>query len=293
LEGYDKDWIEAGNRRTAYYTSIPPGRYRFRVLACNNDGVWSEAGDSFNFYLKPHFYQTGLFYALLGLGCVVIGLAFYRLRIRQVRSKFAAVLAERNRLASEIHDTLAQGFVGIALQVQAARKMLKAAPQAAEQHLDIAEKMVNHSVGEARRAIWNLRSAALENGNLAAALSEAANQLTTGTGVEVQVGVSGTPRPLASRIENTLLRIGQEALTNAMKHAKPRRIAVELCYDSHSVQLRIADDGQGFDTDTVASANDGHFGLTGMRERLEGIRGKLELQSGNGKGTQVVATIPT
>jgi signal transduction histidine kinase len=122
---------------------------------------------------------------------------------------------------------------------------------------------------------------------------EAANQLTAGTGVEVQVGVSGTPRPLANRVENTLLRIGQEALTNAMKHAKPRKIAVELCYDSHAVRLRIADDGEGFDTDTVATASDGHFGLTGMRERLERLRGELDLQSGNGKGTQVVATIPT
>src|SRR5205823_5658688 len=131
---------------------------------------WSETGTSFDFYLKPHFYQTFWFYASLGLGCFGLGLALYRLRIRQVKGQFSAVLAERNRLAGEIHDTLAQGFVGIALQLQAVGKMIQVAPQTAHQHLELAQKMVNHSLAEARRSIWNLRSQALEGGDLGAAL---------------------------------------------------------------------------------------------------------------------------
>jgi ligand-binding sensor domain-containing protein/two-component sensor histidine kinase len=292
LEGFDKDWVDAGSSRVANYTSIPPGDYTFQVLACNNDGVWNEAGTSFIFYLKPHFYQTYWFYLLLALGCLAAGLALYRYRIRQVKAQFSAVLGERNRMAREIHDTLAQGFVGIGLQLQAVGKILAASPESAQHHLDLAQKMVTHSLAEARRSVWNLRAQALERGNLAAALSETARQLTAGTSVEAQLKVSGTPRPLASSVENNLLRIGQEALTNAMKHGKPRKISLELFYESSRVRLRVEDDGCGFDANKIASSDDGHFGLLGMRERIEGLKGELHLQSHPGTGTEVLAVIP-
>lgn len=292
LEGYDKDWIDAGGNRIASYTSIPPGHYRFQVLACNNDGVWNEAGSGFTFYLKPHFYQTYWFYALLALGCAILGMLLYRFRIRQVEAQFSAVLAERNRMAREIHDTLAQGFVGIGLQLQAVGKMLKAAPEAAQQHLDLAQKMVNHSLSEARRTVWNLRAQALEGGDLAAALAETAKQMTAGTSVHTQVRISGDVRPLASGVENHLLRIGQEALTNALKHGKPKTIRIALLYEANRVQLQVEDDGCGFDADKVASSQDGHFGLTGMRERIAGLKGELQLSSQKDAGTTVVASIP-
>jgi ligand-binding sensor domain-containing protein/two-component sensor histidine kinase len=292
LEGYDKDWIDAGSNRVANYTGIPPGHYQFQVLACNNDGLWNEASGSFAFYLKPHVYQTYWFYLLLAVVCLGIGLALYRLRIGQVKAQFSAVLAERNRMAREIHDTLAQGFVGIGLQLQAVGKMLTASPQAAQQHLDLAQKMVNHSLAEARRTVWNLRAQALEGSDLAAALSETAKQMTAGTAVEAQLTISGTPQLLASGAENHLLRIGQEAITNALKHGKPKTIRIELIYEPGSVRLRVEDDGCGFNADRIASSEQGHFGLTGMRERIAGLKGELQLQSQPGAGTAVIATIP-
>ncbi|MEW6131104.1 MAG: two-component regulator propeller domain-containing protein [Acidobacteriota bacterium] len=292
LEGFDKDWRDAGTSRVAYYTNIPPGDYRFQVLACNNDGVWNETGASFMFYLKPYFYQTIWFYLLLGLGCVLVGLGFYQFRIRQVRAQFSAVLAERNRLAREIHDTLAQGFVGIGLQLQAVGKMLKESPQLAQHHLDVAQKMVTHSLAEARRSVWNLRPQALEKSDLAAALSETAKQLSQGSAVETEVRVSGVPQTLSSSLENNLLRIGQEAITNALKHAKPQTIKIELAYEPDLVRLRVIDDGCGFDCKNVASADEGHFGLIGMRERIEWLKGELRFQTAPGSGTEVIAVVP-
>jgi ligand-binding sensor domain-containing protein/two-component sensor histidine kinase len=292
LEGYDKDWVDAGGSRVANYTSIPPGNYKFQVLACNNDGVWNEVGATFDFYLKPHFYQTYWFYILLAMVCAAVGLALYRYRITQVKAQFSAVLAERNRMAREIHDTLAQGFVGIGLQLQAVGKMLDTAPQSAQHHLDLAQKMVNHSLSEARRSIWNLRAQALEGVGLPVALSETAKQLTTGTSVVAEVTVSGTPHGLTSSIENNLLRIGQEALTNALKHGKPKKVDIELSYESSLVRLRITDDGCGFDTNHPASSEEGHFGLVGIRERIAGLKGELRLQSQPGAGTTIIASIP-
>jgi ligand-binding sensor domain-containing protein/signal transduction histidine kinase len=292
LEGFDKEWIDAGTKRAASYTNIPPGSYRFRVLACNNDGVWSEASASFDFYLKPHFYQTYWFYLLMAAAAVLIGWAVYRLRIRQVQSQFSAVLAERNRMAREIHDTLAQGFVGIGLQLEAIEKALDEFPQLARQHLKLAQSMVSHSLAEASRTVWNLRSKSLESGDLVTALSETAKKLTEGTATQVEIQVDGTPRRLAKPVEDNLLRIGQEALSNAMKHARPKRIHIKLSFESDQVHLCVRDDGCGFDIESRSPLQDGHFGLIGMRERAKQIKGHLTIESRPGEGTEINITVP-
>ena len=191
LEGFDKDWVSAGAERVALYTHIPPGTYKFRVIACNNDGVWNETGALLNLYLKPYFYQTYWFYALVTLSLGLLALAIYRLRVQRIRGQFAAVLEERNRMAREIHDTLAQGFVGIALQLQAVEKAMPDAPEKAEHHLSLAQSMVSHSLVEARRTVWDLRSHTLETNDLATAFSNTARQMTEGTAVITEVRVSG------------------------------------------------------------------------------------------------------
>ena len=168
LEGFDKNWVDAGARREAAYTNIPPGRYTFRVMAANNDGVWNEAGAAVSFYLKPRFYQTIWFYLALLAVAGVVAWMIYRRRIGRVRAEFAAVLAERSRMARDIHDTLAQGFVGISLQLEAVGKVLDQSPDRAKQHLDLAQTMVTHSLTEARRSVWDLRAQALENADLQA-----------------------------------------------------------------------------------------------------------------------------
>jgi len=292
LEGYDKDWIDAGTSRVASYTSIPPGSYTFRVIASNNDGVWNEQGAALAFAIKPHFYQTKWFYAALAGGVALLAWGAYRLRLRQVKARFAMVLAERNRLAREIHDTLAQGFVGIGLQLDAAEKMLDRSPEQSKRHLELAENMVKHSLTEARRTIADLRSQVLDNGDLADALAGIARQLTSGTKVDARVASNGTPHKLDAAVENHLLRIGQEAMTNAIKHGNPTKIEVELSFQPRQVTLSVRDNGCGFDNQRALPSRDGHFGLVGMRERADRLKGTLTLNSEPGHGTDVVITVP-
>ena len=296
LEGFDPDWVDAGARRSAYYTSLPPGHYTFRVRAANNDGIWNEAGAAFPLYLRPHFYQTIWFYVLLGLLLILLAAAIarllYRRRMGRVKEEFAAVLAERNRMARDIHDTLAQGFVGISLQIEAVGKMLEESPERAKQHLDLAQTMVTHSLTEARRSVWDLRAQALENADLAAALADAARKLTTGTSVHAEFKLSGSQRPIPATVENNLWRIGQEAMTNAMKHAKPKHLRVELEFAPRDITLTVADDGRGFDTQDNQLSGDGHFGLIGLRERAERLKARLIIESNPGAGTTIRVTAP-
>src|SRR5262249_29876811 len=148
LEGFDRDWVDAGFRRAAYYTNIPPGPYRFRVIAANNDGVWNEKGAALAIRLLPRFYQTPWFYALAALSLAAAAWAVHQWRLRRVRSAFAAVLAERSRIARDIHDTLAQGFAGISLHLESVAETLTDAPRVAKEHLDHARRLVRRSLAE-------------------------------------------------------------------------------------------------------------------------------------------------
>ena len=287
LSGFDQDWVDAGTSRDASYTNIPPGHYRFSVIASNNDGVWSQAAASLDFYLAPYFYQTYWFYS----ACVVLlglaALTLYRMRLKQVQSRFSAVLQERNRIAREIHDTLAHGFAGISMQLESVDETMATAPDLARVHLDNARRLARTSLAEARRSVMDLRSSALESGNLGTALAEAAQQL--GAAVPIEVSTSGKPSRLPLTMENSLLQIGREAITNAVKHARARRICVELAFDSGQVRLLVRDDGRGFDIRAPGSAEP-RFGLSTMRERATQIGADFRIESTQGQGTEVVVT---
>jgi len=290
LEGFDSDWVDAGTRRTAYYTNLFPGRYTFRVIACNNDGIWSEQGASLGLRLRPHFYQTRSFYAL-GAGLVALaGWGVHRLRIRQVHARFAAVLAERTRMARELHDTLEQGLMAVRLQLEATGMRVTEGRRVIERHLRLARDIVDGVLAEARRSVWGLRSPALEDADLPTALSSAARRLTEGTPVEARVQLRGTPRRLPGIVELNLLRIGQEAITNALKHAHARQIQLELAFDRGRVRLCARDDGRGFDPQ--AAPPQGHFGLKGMRERVQELGGEMSLHSTPSGGTRIVVEVP-
>ena len=292
LEGFDKDWIDSGTRRIAYYTNLRPGAYTFRVIASNNDGVWNQTGAAFSLYLKPYFYQTYWFYAACVAGLALLGWLLYRLRLRRMESQFDAVLAERTRIAREIHDNLAQEMSGISVQLEVVARTMPPGAEAARAHLDRARMQVRHGIAEARRYVWDLRSPALENNDLPTALSETARRLTNETAIQAQVEVNGTFRPLARLVEDNLLRIGQEAMNNAVKHAEAKRIFVNLVFDAQRVQLSVRDDGRGFDRQVAVNGESGHFGLIGMRERAEQIGGTLSIHSGNGSGTEIVVDVP-
>jgi ligand-binding sensor domain-containing protein/signal transduction histidine kinase len=287
LDGFDHEWIDAGTRRTAYYTNIPPGRYTFRVEAANNDGLWNETPTTFSFRVLPHFYQTWWFYLLVALALALIGYGIYRWRVHRVEREFSAVLAERNRIAREIHDTLSQGFVAVSVQLEIVARLLSTSGETARQHLEQARQLVRHSLDEARTSIWDLRSQGTGREDLATRLTRSAERLTATTSIKAQLKVSGTYRPLPANLENELVRIGQEAIHNAVRHGHPQTIAVDLEFTEKLVRMTVSDDGRGFSPHPSGSSPNGHYGLTGMQERAQQIGGRLLVASAPGQGTRI------
>jgi signal transduction histidine kinase/streptogramin lyase len=295
LEGFDHNWTDAGTRRIAYYTNIPPGHYTFRVQAANNDGVWNEQGATLQFALQPHFYQTIWFYALLVLA--LIGLVFLALRLRLVRAEreFQAVLGERNRIAREIHDTLAQGYVGISVQLEVLHELLRQHRiSAAVTHLDFTRGYVSEGLSEARQSIWALRSQDSNEATLPVRMRRLVES-NTGHSLDAQFSIYGAYRPLPPGTENEILRIAQEAFHNVKKHAHAAIAKIQLEYNRNEIALEVRDDGQGFDAGSNGAPHDspgGHYGLIGMRERAAAIGGTLEVTSAPGAGTTVRLRVP-
>jgi signal transduction histidine kinase len=292
LEGFDHSWIDAGTRRVAYYTNLRPGQYRFRVSARAYDGDWSETEASLAFRLRPHFYQTYWFYLLLAILLAAAVYEIYRWRVRQVEAQFKAVLGERNRIAREIHDTLAQGFVAVSVQLELLGRKLSGPVDGVRELLDQTRELVQDSLAEARRSIWDLRSHTVEGEDFASKLSKMATQVTSRTQVKVRLEVVGTYHALSAKIEDELLRIGQEAITNVVRHAEAKHIDIGLNFDAKKVRMIITDDGRGFVDHMAASGANGHYGLQGMRERAEQIGAELTVVSTPGGGTQVRVETP-
>jgi signal transduction histidine kinase len=285
LEGLDRDWSPVGAETSASYVRIPPGDYVFRVRACNNDGVWNMDGVRLRLRVTPPFWQTGWFAAAVAASLVGVGALLHASRLRRVRQRFLAVLQERRRLSRDLHDTLEQGLAGIALQVDSARQHLARRPEAVARCLETALHMVEYSREETRRTVNQLRSQALERGDIAQAVREVAGELTSGGRPTVQVEALGTPRRLSAAAEHHLFRIAQEALTNAVRHAQASRVSVSLAFANDAVELTVSDDGRGLPSEKPAHGF--HFGLSGMRERARALGTRLEVESTPGSGTTI------
>jgi ligand-binding sensor domain-containing protein/signal transduction histidine kinase len=287
LEGFDRGWTEAGTRRTAYYTNIPAGRYTFRVQAANNDGLWNEQGAALAFELRPHFYQTWWFYALLLAGALGAVFAGLRLRLRRAEGEFRAVLGERSRIAREIHDTLAQGYVGISVQLEVLSELLrKNKTAAAAKHLDVTRGYVREGLAEARQSIWALRSQDSTESTLPVKMRRLA-EAENSHGLTASFSSFGAYRPLPAEMEQEFLRVAQEAIHNVKKHAGATTLTVQLEYGPAEIALEVRDDGRGFESGDDDEPEPGHYGLTGMRERADAIGGRLEVTSEPGVGTTV------
>ncbi len=290
LENFDRDWIDAGNRRFTYYANLPPGSYRFRVAARKPDGEWNEAGTAYAFTLTPPFYRTP-FFVLATTACVLlIAAGLYWMHMHEVRERYAAVLAERNRISRDIHDTLSQNLAGIALQLDSVQMQLPEMSGRLRRSIEEASHLTRYSLAEARRAILDLRSDDLESPHLEQALPELAGRVAPALNTRVEV--IGTPRRINPVAERNLLRITQEALTNAARHAGSCSVEVELRYAPDLLALRVRDDGKGFEPSRAGGAETGHFGLIGMRERAERIGGHLTLDSRPGEGTELRVEVP-
>jgi signal transduction histidine kinase/sugar lactone lactonase YvrE len=293
LEGLDPDWVDAGTRRQALYTNLPPRDYTFRVSVSQDDGRWSETEATWAFTLSPRFYQTWWFGGVVALTLAGVTWGAWQVRVRQLRRQFALVLSERVRLSRELHDTLLQSLVGVALEFDAVSKSLESSPAAARERVIKIREQVEEYIREARRSIWSLRSPALETGDLIDALGDAAARAVAGHDIAFTFDQSGERRRLPSHLEHQLLRIGQEALLNAVRHSGASAITMRLQYDPDSVSLTITDNGHGFDAVRGAEGTTDHYGLTTMRERAEQAGGRLTITSVPGTGTTVLAVVPT
>jgi signal transduction histidine kinase len=291
LDGFDHDWVDAGASREASYLNLPPGRYTFIVEATNGDGVW-KAGATSAFGIAPMFYQALWFYVVCAVAAAAAVAGAWRLRVAQVRRQFALVLGERIRMSREIHDTLLQGLAGLALEIDDLSHNIEGSKPGARDRVLAIRRRVETYLREARLSIWDLRSPELATKDLPQALREVGQRAIGDRPVRLDFVVNGTPQRCPPRVKEQLLLIGQEAISNAVRHGHPTRVDLELVCDDQRTCLRVSDDGRGFDPDDAGHA-DGHYGLRGMRERAEQVRGTIVIESAPGRGTRIEATVPT
>ena len=298
LDGVEKDWQDAGTRREAYYTNLGPGAYRFHVIACNSDGVWNREGATLAFTILPTFYQTRWFLALAALALAALAWGAFRWRVRQVRisldRRFEERLAERTRIARDLHDTLLQGVLSASMQLYAAVEELP--PQEpARGRFERVQQLMRQVIEEGRGALRGLRSAERSEDDLGSSLSRVPGELgiPQGTaGAELRVVVEGRPRPLQPGVRDEIYRIAREALVNAFRHSGASAIEVEIEYAPRQLRVVIRDDGAGIDPEVLRTGREDHWGLSGMRERAERIGARLQVWSRDGAGTEIELAVP-
>ena len=302
LEGYDNAWQEAGNRRQAFYTNLPPRSYRFRVIAANNSGVWNEQGDMLEFSVAPAYYQTTWFRALCAASALGLLWVGYRVRVRQLHHRFEMALdarvSERTRIARELHDTLLQSFHGLLLRFQTVSHLWAERPDLAKEKLDGAINEAARAITEGRNAVQGLRESTVGTSDIADAINTLGAELAAARGDRpapaFHVIVEGEPRPLHPILRDDIYKITAEALRNAFRHAEATDVDVEIRYDRRQFRLRVQDDGKGFDEALLPrQAAAGHYGVAGMRERAVLMGGTLTVWSKEGAGAAVEFCIPS
>ncbi len=294
LDGYDQSWQEAGGRRQAYYSNLPPGKYRFKVIACNNDGVWNENGAALNLSITPAFYQTLSFKLLLVLSGLGLIWLLHTLRLRQATSQMQARLGERleerGRIARELHDTLIQSVDGLMLRLQTA--LDQSDPQQSHLMIEKALDSADEVMSEGRQRVQALRAEATLVTELSEALRSYGNELAEDRPISFSVTLIGSPKLMDAFVRDEAYRIGREALGNAFQHSGATRIEAEFTYDRTLLRIRIRDDGVGIGQQTVNGGKPGHYGLVGMRERAQTIGSRLVIRSRPGAGTEIDLEIP-
>ncbi len=288
LEGYDKGWSEPRNSRVASYTNLPPGHFRFHVTACSADGICNSTSAAAGLYIVPYFYQRRWFYPVLAAFLALLVWLAYQLRIRRMENQFTLVLAERTRIARELHDTLLQGLSSITMQMQGLSNRM---PSSA---LKLTLDDIIHDAGtclkEARKSLWGLRSPSSSATELPERVRALARRITEGHPIHLELDLPRDLGMVPAEIESHLVSITQEALLNSVLHGGPSTIELALRPLPGQIRLTIADDGRGFPAQ--APPPPGHYGLLGIRERVAELGGDFEIDSEPGKGTRLRVTVP-
>jgi signal transduction histidine kinase/ligand-binding sensor domain-containing protein len=293
LDGSDRDWSAATTAPEAIYTHFEPGPYRFRVMSSTGDGRWRESDAPVAFVVEPALWQTSWFRLLVVAACGGLAFAAYRLRTRQLTRqlnvRFEERLAERTRIAQELHDTLLQGVMSASMQLHSAVDDLPADTRN-RQELERVLVLMNRVSDEGRVAVRGLRTASGDDLEQAFCLVQ--QEYASRNGADFEVTVEGRVRTIHPLIRDEVYRIGREALVNAFRHSRATRIEVELEYSPRRLRMLIRDDGCGIDPHIVHDGRDGHWGLAGMRERARRIGGQLTLSSRTASGTEVELQLP-
>jgi signal transduction histidine kinase/ligand-binding sensor domain-containing protein len=293
LEGRDHGWQETTTRRQAFYTDLRPGGYRFRVIACNNDGVWNEQGAALNFRVLPAWYQTLWFQVValsLAAGLAYLLISFDRRRYDSlVRIRFDERLEERTRIARDLHDTLLQTIQGSKLVADHARVSVFD-PDKTRNLLNQLSDWLGRASLEGRTALESLH--ATKAGDLTEALRAIVEDFRTNCDIEFSLSHSGPTGDMIPLVRDEVYWIGYEAIRNAIRHSGARHIDIHLV-SNHELELRIIDDGQGIAEDTLSHGKAGHFGLKGMRERATKIGAALTISNSPTEGTVVRLIVPT
>jgi signal transduction histidine kinase/ligand-binding sensor domain-containing protein len=294
LEGHDADWQDPGTRRQAFYNDLRPGQYRFRVIACNNDGLWNKDGAALDFSIAPAWYQTKWFLASCLLGTALLVWAFIRWRMWQMHkalsARFDERLAERTRMARELHDTFLQTLQGSKLVAEDALEK-SSDPMQMRRALEQLSVWLAQAVQEARAALNSLRTSTMQKNDLAEAFKRATEEGRLLSPMDVSFSVSGESKEMHPIVRDEIYRIGYEAIRNACTHSRGGRLEVALKY-GHDLAVQVRDNGVGIDPTLAEQGKDGHFGLQGMRERVERIGAKLTVVSSADSGTEITVIVP-
>lgn len=290
LDGFDKSWTDAGSRREAFFTNLPPGRFQFRVLARNADGMWSKDPAVIAIYIQPRIYQHWWFWPGLTILVAFLAVAVYRMRILRLQRNFRLVLAERARIARELHDTLLQGLSGITMQMQALWTNLP--PSREKSALGEIIRDAGKCSMEARHSLWGLRTREPGSAGFSDELKMLARKTVEGTDILLLLEVDSVSLSALPNLQYQLLRMAREVMWNATRHAKATTLEVRLSLDLGYLRLTIRDDGIGMRSASGQDILEGHFGVVGLRERAEEISAQLEFNSEPDNGTLVSITLP-
>ena len=296
LEGYDHEWRGPVNSRSASYTNLPHGAYTFRVIASNNDGVWNERGATLAFSIAPAFYQTRLFLLFCVAAAGFLAWLAYRWRVHQMTSRldmqFRERLAERTRIAQDLHDTLLQGVMSTSMQLHVAIDQL---PDNSEvkSRLERIVQLMTHVIEEGRNTVRGLRSQDNEKMmDLEHFLSSIPRELSLEAPIDYRVIIEGRQKDMCLPIRDEIHKIAREAVVNAFRHSGAKNVEVEVQYAPDHLRIILRDDGIGIDGHLLQSGKTDHFGLSGMRERAEKIHARLRVSSRPGAGTEVELVVP-
>ena len=293
LAGYDSGWTMT-RAHVARYRRLPHGDYRFEVQARGSGEQWVSPIAALAVHQRPYFYQTWYFYLVLFVLAAVSSISLFRWRVRMMKGRMGIVLEERNRIARECHDSLMAGFAAVSWQLEATAKLFRDSntqftPPA--ESCELARSMVAHCQAEARRIIWDLRETDEVTGMLSHAMARSLSANPAPDSIETSFDVDGDEVPLAPGCVHQLVCIGQEAVSNAIRHAHASRIAVHLRYAADALTLTVQDDGLGFQNAGRTASLNGHFGISVMEERARKLGGTMRLQSSVGAGTEVTVRV--